>query len=235
MKTHNSIYRVIRAVTRGFVVSVVLSTAFAQTNEPVFVKHQPMGDYFALAFWPNTDQWISIERSSDLLHWGVVASMATTNKVTEFLDEKTAGDGLTFYRLRRPGASVEEMESRWLPLAGKSYRYEMQCVRSSLEPQVLSATVTISGGVKKLTNIQADGQALESIDPGNFPTIQELFEALRQAQRAGCWNAMAIYDGTNGFPLKCSIERMTAAEPIPVKRSEVYRITNFTFLESSTH
>jgi hypothetical protein len=191
-------------------------------EDPAFVRQSFVGADFFIGFFPNTAAWLGLQRSVDCIIWTDVASVATTNGVTEFVDADARTSPSGFYRLCRPGFTAEDAQAKWSSRVNGEYQFQLAHVRIPDRPTVLTATVAVSGGQKAVTAAAADGQSLESSDPSDFPSVEELFTALRQAQQAGCWRIAVSYDPSKGYPVWCVIERVNGLRP---KHVDVYRIT----------
>lgn len=192
------------------------------------VKRAFVGDAFFVGFLPKTNGWLSVDTSSDLHTWTTLASVATTNDVTAFVDENRTTVSMRFYRLRQPGTSVDEAEARWWQHASGDYQFHLQHIRSYASPSVLDADVIVRAGQKEVTNVQAEGeQPLQQPTARDFPAVPELFDLLREAQQSGCWRVAVTYDRAQGFPSWCVIERLAGG--FSPKQIDGYRITRFTF------
>jgi hypothetical protein len=82
-------------------------------EDPAFVNKTFVGDDFFIGLFPHNTAWVGLQRSPDCAAWIDVASIATTNGVTEFvdLDARTSRSG--FYRLCTPGFTVEDAQAKW--------------------------------------------------------------------------------------------------------------------------
>ncbi|HAB19861.1 MAG TPA: DUF6174 domain-containing protein [Verrucomicrobiota bacterium] len=205
------------------------SGSTAQTTA-LFTKRAFVGSHYFLGFVLNTADWISVEATDDFSTWTPIASVATTNNVTEFVDKNAVERPLRFYRLVHPGVPVEEARTRWQPHSEGDYQFQLQHIRSHVGPYVLSATVTVVGGQKTISNAEADGQPLDQPDSLDFPSVEEMFAALKQAQQAGCWRVAVTYDAADGHPLWYVIERVIGI--FPGKETDQFRISNLTHLTS---
>lgn len=207
------------------------SGTYGQTTAS-FTKRTFVGSHYFLGLVLHTADWTSVEATDDLSTWTPIASVATTNDVSEFVDENAAERPLRFYRLKHPGVGAEEAEARWHPHSDGDYQFQLQHIRSHVQPYVLSATVTIVGGQKTISRAEADGQPLEQPHSPDFPSVGELFAALKQAQQAGCWRVAVTYDAADGHPLWCVIERLIGT--FPGKETDQFRISNLTYLTSGS-
>ena len=106
-------------IASAFVMS--LDGTRSQADDLRIVNKAFVGTDLFVGFVPDTTNWISIESSPDLLSWTNIASVATTNNATVFVDEDAAAAGTRFYRLRQPGFGVEDAEAKWLAHAGRDY------------------------------------------------------------------------------------------------------------------
>ncbi|MGH7973331.1 MAG: DUF6174 domain-containing protein, partial [Limisphaerales bacterium] len=161
-----------------------------------------------------------------------VASIATTNDNTLFVDEINVDVGRRFYRLRMPGTTVEEAQSRWSANNPGGYRFQFERISSTQSPHVLTGTVTVTNGQKSVTSAIADGQPVSQADPSDFPSVEELFAALKSAQAVGCRQDAATYDAALGFSIRCLIDERTAAYPPADEGNSLeYRITGLEVLD----
>lgn len=203
--------------------------AYGQTT-PTFTKRAFIGSDYVLGFVLNTSDWISVEATDDLSTWTPIASVATTNDVTVFTDENALEGPLRIYRIRHPGVAVEDLEPLWQSVSASGYRCEVQHVRTHAPPYLLTATVTVVGGQKTISDAEADGQPLDQPDSLDFPSVEEMFAALKQAQEAGCRRVAMTYDAADGRPVWCVIEQLIAV--YPGKATDQFRISNLTYLTS---
>lgn len=202
---------------------------------PQFIEGVPIGEsYFGLVIQAGTNGWVSLDASSDLDTWSELASIATTNATTLFVDEANVQAGTRFYRLRLPGTAAEDAKAHWMAKSVTAYRFQLERVSTPQSPYVLFGTVTVTNGQKSVTNATADGQSLNQPDPTNFPSIGELFGALSSAQLAGCRQVYADYDPLFDFPIRCFIDQRIAAVP-PADQGNAleYRVSAFEILEQS--
>ncbi|MBM3884091.1 MAG: hypothetical protein FJ387_31025 [Verrucomicrobia bacterium] len=88
--------------------------------------------------------------------------------------------------------------------------------------------LTVVGGQKTISGAEADGQPLDQPDSLDFPSVEEVFAALKQAQEAGCRRVAMTYDAADGHPVWCVIERLIAV--YPGKATDEFRIRNLTYL-----
>jgi len=191
-------------------------------EDPTFGQRTFVGEDFFVGFFPHATAWIGLQRSVDCVTWTDVASIATTNGVTEFVDVDARKSPCGFYRLRNPGLRVEDAQAKWSFRVSGDYRFQLQHIRQPDSPTVLSATVAVSGGQKVVTEAEADGQPLEPAEPSDFPSVEELFATLQQAQQAGCWRVAVTYDAATGYPTWCVIEKVDGPG---AKHVDLYRIT----------
>jgi hypothetical protein len=215
---------VVAAIFLMFIVCVV--NAPAQTDLPRFTNRSFVGDAFALEFMPNTTAWTSVETSADDSTWKFLASVATTNSTTIYVDEDASRASGRFYRLRQPGVSVEDSEAKW-SLGPTNYTFQLQRARLGSNSGTLSGTVTVRDGQKLVTNAFLNGDPISQPDPNDFPTISELFSILKEAQQTGCWRVSAAYDEARGFPARCVVERLTQSIPA-AKQVDQYWVTGLT-------
>jgi hypothetical protein len=198
----------------------------AQTNLPRFVNRNFVGDAFALGFVPNTTDWTSVESSSDGSTWKVLASVATTNSTTIYVDVDAARVAGQFYRLHQPGVSVEDAETKW-SLSPTNYTFQLQRARLGSSSGTLSGTVTVRDGEKSVTNAFLNGDPISQPNPNDFPSVTELFAVLKEAQETGCWRVAAAYDESRGFPAWCVVEQLTQDVPAS-KEVDQFWITGLT-------
>lgn len=201
---------------------------------PQFIKEVPIGNAsFGLVIQAGTDAWVSLESSTDLRTWSEVASIATTNRVSLFVDEVNVDTGERFYRLRVPGTTVEQAQARWLAGGVTAYRYQLERVGANQPPYVLTGTVTVTNGQKIVTNALGDGQPVNQPDPADFPSIEELYAALNAAQLSGCRQVYSLYDAALGFPTRCYIDQRTAIYlPANAGNAVAYHLTGLEVLTS---
>ncbi len=211
---------------------LVCGLAVALGQQPEFVRSEPIGSGdFGLGIRTGTNGWVTVESSPDLRTWSEVASLATTNSGAVFVDEVAVQSGDRFYRLREPGTPVEVAEARWPGGRQNAYRFQLEAVNFNRLPNVLVGTVTVINGQKSVSNVTGNGQPIDSPDPGDFPSVEELFAALKAAQVQGCHVVYALYDATLGFPVRCIIDRRGVAIPPASPGTAVeYRISAMEFL-----
>ncbi len=207
----------------GAILVVLIAVAACNGQQPEIVNWAAIGDEsFGLGVRPHTNGWVSVESSADLQTWSEVASLATTNEEGLFVDEVDVHAGVRLYRLKQPGVTVEEAEERWP--GGSKLGYRFQIERSS-------ANTLVTNGLKVVSEATADGQPLGQPDPADFPSVEELFAALRAAQSVGCRLVYGLYDPTLGFPVRCLIDQRVAAVP-PANPGDAveYRISGLELL-----
>lgn len=208
------------------VVMLLLGDVSHSLGQPAsIVRIVPIGeDLVGLAIRPGTNGWVALESSGDLLKWAEVASVASVDAVRLFVDEVPWRVGTRYYRLRDPGSTAEAMASRWAGHGISSYRFQLERVSTSRAPYVLTATVTIHPGGKRISGAMADGEPMNEPDPALFPRIEDLFEVLSAAQKIGCRQVYAIYDPVLGYPRRCLIDRRQAGVPPEENNALHYRV-----------
>mgnify|MGYP001547304783 CR=1 FL=1 len=212
-----------------FFVALSLSLGNAEAGDlPSITRLAFVGDDVFVAFTPQTTNWIALEASDDLSTWTEVADVATTNSETSFVDEAAALSPQHFYRLRQPGTTVDEARAKWPTNTNLSYQFQLMCVSDTGSFSVLTATVTVTAGQKTISNAQENGEPIAEVDPADFPSVEELFSALKNAQQAGCRETWAIYNPALGYPVKCVIDQRVAAPPPETGQIISYSISGLT-------
>lgn len=213
-------------VTRGLALCVVLELGALclHADSPSITKLAFVGsNYVFVGFSPATTNWVALDGSGDLRTWNEVADVASTNTQTFFIEQMASLPQCRFYRLRRPGTTVDDARAKWPANTNLSYQFELTSVE--YQGSVLTATVTVTAGRKSITNAQADGQPLAQPDPASFPSVEELFVALSSAQQAGCRQVWAVYDPKLGYPANCFIDQRVSAPPPGAGQSFHYIIS----------
>lgn len=198
-----------------------------QADGPIFRNHTLIGGNFFFAFSPHTTDWVSLEHSADLRRWRLLASVATTNASTLIHDPDGQSAPRRFYRLRQPGVTVGEARSLWQGAAVQDYQFRIEHMRMH-EFATLSATVRVTVGQKTIASAEVNGVPVEEPDDSDFPSVEELFSLLEQAQTSGCRRVAVMYDAMDGHPTWCVVERV-AINPIG-KEVDEFRITDLTYV-----
>jgi hypothetical protein len=202
---------------RCFLLSIALSLSLVNTEAkadlPSITRLAFVDNDAFVAFAPQTTNWVALEASDDLSTWSEVADIATTNSGTFFVDQGMALSPCRFYRLRQPGTTVDDAGAKWPTKTNLSYQFQLMRVNLTGAVSVLTATVTVTAGQKVISNAQDDGQPIAQPDPADFPSVEELFAALKSAQQTGCRQVLAIYDQVLGYPVECFIDQRVAAYP----------------------
>jgi hypothetical protein len=172
-----------------------------------------VGNDVFVVFTPQTTNWVALEASDDLSTWTEVADVATTNSGTFFVDQAAALSPCRFYRLRQPGTTADDARAMWPTDTNLNYQFQLIRVTYTGFVSLLTATVTVTAGQKIISNAQANGQPIAQPDPADFPSVEELFAALRSAQQMGCRQVWAIYDPVLRYPVECIIDQRVAAFP----------------------
>ena len=178
--------------------SLSLGNTAAKADLSSITRLAFVGNDVFVAFTPQTTNWVALEASDDLSTWTEVADVATTNKGAFFINQGKALSQCRFYRLRQPGTTVDNAEVKWPTNTNLSYQFQLMRVNYTGSLSVLTATVTVTAGQKVISNAQADGQPIAQPDPADFPSVEELFVALRSAEQTGCRQVWAIYDSVRG-------------------------------------
>jgi hypothetical protein len=113
-----------------------------------------------------------LEGSPDLKAWYPIANLLTTNSTGPFLDYPPSGALARFYRVRSPGVPVAEAMSAWDSWKPGRYRYRFQNTKREQGGIVLAGTVTISNGVKAVTEVSSNGLPQASFDPADFERVE---------------------------------------------------------------
>lgn len=217
--------RLIQLTVVGCLIVIGSDGGLCRAADPEFVNKAFIGENFFLGLIPNTTEWLSLQASSDCLNWTDIASVASTNNTTIIHDPSFRGFPHRFYRLRRPGFSVENAEAKWASQVNGDYQYKLSHWANF---HVFTCTVTITNGQKTITEAQMDGQPLAQPDPGTFPSIGELFASLKEAQSSGCRRVAVIYDPVVGYPTWCVVEQSG-------QNPHEFNITEFTTLSAKTN
>jgi len=153
-----------------------------------------------LSIRPHTTSWVLLEASPDLATWHAVANVLTTNSSVPFVDYPGSNALVRFYRVRSPGVTVAEALSSWQARRPTHYQYSFQNTKLETGGVILVATVTISNGVKTLTNVTANGFPTTTFDPADFLTPDEVFSLISEVEAHGVKLAHVTYDESWGFP-----------------------------------
>ena len=87
------------------------------------------------------------------------------------------------------------------------YQYSFQNTKLDAGGVVLAGTVTISNGVKTVTNVTANGLPTTSFDPADFLTPEDVFAVVADVESQGAELAHVTYDQQWGFPAAVVIIR----------------------------
>ena len=196
------------------VLKLLLGITTGRAAQPSFTKFSFVGNDVAIVSSPGTTNWVALDASADLHSWVEVVNLVTTNNADLFLDEDVAQLPCRFYRLRQPGTTVDEASASWLTNLNQGYQFQLEVVKyQSNTISVLTGTVIITNGQKVISNAQVNSQPLLQPDPIDFPSIEEVFNALKSAQEAGCRQVRATYDPMHQYPVDCFIDQRVAAVP----------------------
>ena len=220
--------RTIRCSLFFIALSLSLGNAEANADLSSITRLAFVGNDVFVAFAPQTTNWVALEASADLSTWTEVADVATTNSGTFFTDQAAALSTCRFYRLRQPGTTADDARAKWPTDTNLSYQFQLIRVAYTGSVSVLTATVTVTAGQKIISNAQANGQSIAQPDPADFPSVEDLFAALRSAQQTGCRQVWAIYDPVLGYPVECVIDQRVPAPPPETGQVVRYSISGLT-------
>lgn len=222
-------FRVFESVALMALVWAVDSETRSYAENLCIVNQAFVGRNFIIGFTLSSEAWLSIQRSGDGLTWTEIGSVASTNEVSVFVDEEARAISNGYYRIRQPGFTVEEAEAKWRSRPGTNYQFLLQRGRLSDQPSILRGTVVVSGDDKSVFKAEADGELLPEPNRGEFPSIEEIFNMLKQAQQSGCWRVAVTYHPELGYPVWCSVERVTSGSA--PKETDVFRISGVTIAQ----
>jgi hypothetical protein len=219
-------FRVFKSVALVALVWAMNSETRSYAENLRIVKQAFVGRNFFIGFTLSSEAWLSIQRSGDALTWTDIGSVASTNGSTVFVDEEARAVSNSYYRLRQPGFTVEEADAKWRSRPGINYRFQLERGRLPDQPSILRGTVVVTGDDKSILEAEADGDLLPEPDPREFPSIEEIFNMLKQAQQSGCWRVAVTYHPELGYPIWCGIERVTSGSA--PKEIDIFRISGVT-------
>jgi len=96
--------------------------------------------------------------------------------------------------------SVAQALSAWQAVRPAHYQYSFFNSKLDEGGVVLQGTVSISNGVKRVTNVTANDGPTTSFDPADFPTPEEIFAEVADVEARGVKLAHVIYDEQWSFP-----------------------------------
>lgn len=153
-----------------------------------------------LTIRPHTTGWVLLQSSSDLANWQPLVNLLTTNSSLPFVDYTTSNATIRFYRARSPGITAAEALSTWEASRPSYYQYSFQNTKLDAGGVQLVGSITISNGVKTVTNVTANGVPTTTFDPSDFLTPEEVLTVIATVEANGVRLAHVTYDEQWSFP-----------------------------------
>lgn len=169
-------------------------TASGEPPEVILHPSSPIPRFAVLSVRPHSTNWVLLEASSDLANWQPVANLLTTNSSGPFVDYSTTNSLVRFYRARSPGVTVAQALSSWQAVRPAHYQYSFLNSKLDAGGVVLQGTVSISNGVKRVTNVTANDSPTASFDPADFLAPEEMFAEIAEVESRGVKLAHVTYD-----------------------------------------
>jgi hypothetical protein len=201
--------------------SFAVFTASGQAPEVVLDSSSQIPQSVVLSVRPHSTGWVLLQSSSDLALWHPVVNLLTTNSSVPFVDYPASDAFVRFYRVRSPGVTAAEALSSWGANEPTRYQYSFQNTKLDGGGVVLAGTVTISNGVKTVTNVTANGIPTTTFDPADFLTPDDVLAAIADVESQGASLAHVTYDEQWAFPAAVVIIPSTATPMTD------YRISGF--------
>ena len=212
---------------RIFVLAMAsFAVVMAQTPEVVLHPSSPVSRWAVLTVRPHSTTWVSLEVSSDLARWQPLANVLTTNSSGPFIDYSTTNSLVRFYRARSPGVSVAQALSSWQAVRPPHYQYSFVNSKLDTGGVVWLGTVSISNGVKRVTNVTVNDRPTTDFDPADFLTPEEMFAKVADVEARRVKLAHVIYDEQWSFPATVLVLH---GGSIPITD---YRVSGFQRVES---
>lgn len=174
-------------------------SAFGQPQIVMRVSSQPPRSV-ALSIRPETNGWVLLESSSDLVTWNHLANLLTTNSSVPFVDYSASNSAVRLYRVRSPSVSAAQALSLWQSNRPNHFQYFFQTVKLDAGGLTLGGTVTISNEVKTVTNVTMDGVPTNSFNSADFLTPEEIFSIIAGVEAQGAKLAHVTFDEQWNFP-----------------------------------
>lgn len=174
-----------------------------------------------LSVLPGTTNWVLVEASQDLTTWIPVVNLLTTNTTGPFVDHPPPDAVARFYRARSPGVTVSEAQAVWDAQEPDHYDYSFQNSLLTEGGVLLAGTVSISNGVKTVTDVTKNGFPASTYDPDDFLTPSELFDLLARVEAWGVKLAHVTYITEWSLPATVAI---VGGQEQPIAQ---YRISEF--------
>jgi len=150
--------------------------------------------------YPRSAGWVVLESSTDLTGWQPVVNLLTTNSSVPFIDYPPATATVRLYRVRSPGVTAAQASSAWAASRPSHYQYRFENSNQDGNGVLLAGTVTVSNGVKTVTNVTANGLPTTTFDPADFLTPEEMIAEIADVEALGAKLAHVSYDKQWGFP-----------------------------------
>jgi hypothetical protein len=195
--------------------------AFGQAPEVILHSSSQIPQSVLLSIRPHSTGWVLLEASSDLASWQPVVNLLTTNSSGPFVDYPPSNSLVRFYRARSPGVTATQALSSWQAVRPAHFQYVLQNTKLDAGGIVWSGTVTISNGVKTVTNVTANGIPTTSFDPADFLAPEEVFALITTVESQGVKLAHVTYDEQWSFPASVVVVFST---PTPITD---YRMSEF--------
>lgn len=195
-----------RVVGVGLALSLVSLMARAEPPTIRILSSSRPQQSVGLSIRPNTNGWVQIEASADLVDWRPLANLLTTNTTGPYVDDSTSNTPARFYRVRRPGVSVAEAAAAWTAARPSHYRHRFETFFLTNNGALLwQGTVSVSNGVKSVAEVTLNGFPTNAFDAAIFLTPDEVFEALAVVEAGGVQLAHVSYHPQWSHPVAVSI------------------------------
>ncbi|HHY86393.1 MAG TPA: hypothetical protein GYA07_12810 [Verrucomicrobia bacterium] len=177
------------------------AVAFGQA--PELILHpaaSQIPDRVVMSIRPHSTNWVLLEASSDLKDWQPVVNFMTTLTSGPFIDVPPSPSPVRFYRARAPGVSAATALSAWQAVRPAHYQYRFHFVKGQTSINVWEGTVTISNGVKTVSNVIVNENPTTTFNPADFLTPEEVFGFIATVEAQGARLAHVAYDPQWHFP-----------------------------------
>jgi hypothetical protein len=145
-----------------------------------------------------------------LASWHPVDNVLMTNSSVPFVDYPASNALVWFYRVRSPGVTAFQAAAAWQVVRPAHHQYSFQNTKLNAGVIVFLGTVTISNGVKTVTDVTANGIPTTTFDPADFLTPDEVFVIIADVESQGANLAHVTYDEQCSFASAVVIIASTA-------------------------
>lgn len=191
--------------------SIAGITTFGQAPEVILHSSSQIPQSVLLSIRPHSMSWVLVEISADLVSWQPAVNLLTTNSTGPFVDYPPTNSLARFYRARSPGLAAAQALSSWQAVRPVHYQYLFQNTKLDTGGIVWFGTVTLSNGVKTVSNVTANGIPTTSFDTDDFLTPEEVFAVIASVESQGVKLAHVAYDEQWRFPASVVVVSSTLA------------------------